>query len=225
FGFGAAGGIVNAQTRPPDLRRTSVSLNAVAGSWSAYRAEADINAAAAKDRLGLRIMGVHDERDTWRRYARRATERWTAVAGFKPFKTTTITALYERGDLTLPSERPYNRADSLSFWWQQGRQTVDNTSFGTSTSAVQNGPGIRASGIRNIWISNDGRPVFSRAGSANTTSRTRATRCSAARPRGSGISAAGASTGLPAWPSDRRTISARPRGRKSWSTPPRAFPS
>ncbi|MBI4622947.1 MAG: hypothetical protein HY736_06930, partial [Verrucomicrobia bacterium] len=42
-------------------------------------------AAAAKDRLGLRIMGVHDERDTWRRYARRATERWTAVAGFKPF--------------------------------------------------------------------------------------------------------------------------------------------
>ncbi|WP_414662764.1 TonB-dependent siderophore receptor [Horticoccus sp. 23ND18S-11] len=168
FGFGSAGGIVNAQTRAVDLRRTAVNLTAVAGSWSAYRAEADINVAAAKDRLGLRVMGVHDERDTWRRYARRETDRWTAVASFKPWKTTTLTALYEDGDLQNPSERPFNRIDNVSFWWDRGHGTVDNTSFGTSNTAVQNATGVRGAGIRNVWVSNDGRPVFARAGSANT---------------------------------------------------------
>jgi outer membrane receptor protein involved in Fe transport len=168
FGFGSAGGIVNAQTRRADLRRSSANLNLIAGSWSAYRAEADFNVAALKDRLGVRVMGVHDERDTWKKYAHRETDRWSVVANFKPFKTTTLTAFYENGDLQTPSERPYNRIDNLSFWWERGHGTVDNTSFGTSTSAVQNASGVRGAGIRNVWVSNDGRPVFSRTGSANT---------------------------------------------------------
>ena len=168
FGFGSAGGIVNAQTRSADLRRSSASLNLIAGSWSAYRAEADFNVAALKDRFGLRVMGVHDERDTWKKYARRETERWSVVAGFKPFKTTTLTAFYENGDLQTPSERPYNRIDNLSFWWDRGHGTVDNTAFGTGTGTVQNATGVRGVGTRNVWVSNDGRPIMARAGSANT---------------------------------------------------------
>ncbi|MBI5771892.1 MAG: TonB-dependent receptor plug domain-containing protein [Verrucomicrobia bacterium] len=168
FGFGAAGGMVNAQTRAADLRRGAVNVNLIAGSWSAYRAEADLNVVAQKDRLALRVLGVHDERDTWRRYAGRRTDRWTITGGFKPFQTTTVTALYEKGDLHTPSERPFNRIDNLSFWWERGRATIDNTAFGTSTTAVQNASGTRGAGLRNIWVSNDGRPVFSRTGSANT---------------------------------------------------------
>jgi iron complex outermembrane receptor protein len=168
FGFGSAGGIVNAQTRTADLRRTSTSLNLIAGSWSAYRAEADFNVAALKDRLGLRVMGVHDERDTWKKYARRETDRWSVVANFKPFKTTTLTAFYENGDLQTPSERPYNRIDNVSFWWDRGHGTIDNTAFGTGTGTVQNASGTRGVGIRNVWVSNDGRPIMARAGSANT---------------------------------------------------------
>ncbi len=168
FGFGSAGGIVNAQTRAADLRRTSVNFNLTAGSWSAYRAEADINVVAEKDRLAFRIMGVHDERDTWRKYASRETERWSAVAAFKPFKSTTFTAFYEDGDLQNPSERPYNRIDNISFWWDRGHQTMDNTAFGTGTGTVQNAFGARGVGIRNVWVSNDGRPIMARAGSANT---------------------------------------------------------
>ncbi len=168
FGFGSAGGIINAQTRAADLGRTAVNLTTVAGSWRAYRAEADINVVALKDRLGLRIMGVHDERDTWKKYARRETQRWSVVAGFKPYKTTTLTAFYENGDLQNPSERPYNRIDNLSFWWDRGHGTIDNTAFGTGTGTVQNASGTRGVGIRNVWVSNDGRPIFARAGSANT---------------------------------------------------------
>ncbi len=168
FGFGAAGGIVNTSTRQADLRRTSLNLSMIAGSWDAYRGEADINVAAMKDRFAVRIMGVHDEKDTWKRYARRETDRWTATIAVKPFKTTTITALYEEGDLRNPSERPFNRIDGLSFWIQQGSQTLDNTAFGVSTTAVQNTVGARGLGVRNVWVSNDGRPVFSRTGSANT---------------------------------------------------------
>ncbi len=168
FGFGAAGGIVNASTRLANLTRSSLNLTTVAGSDSAYRVEADYNAVAIKDRFAIRVMGVHDEADTWRRYASRETDRWTVVAGFKPFKSTTITALYEEGQIDLPSDRPYNRVDNLSFWWQQGRQTVDNTAFGVSTTAVQNASGIRGLGVRNLYVSNDGRAAFSRTGSANT---------------------------------------------------------
>ena len=168
FGFGSAGGIVNASTRTADLRQTAVNLALIAGSWNAYRAEADFNVVALKDRLGLRVMGVHDERDTWRKYASRETERWSVVAGFKPFKATTVTAFYERGDLQNPSERPFNRIDNLSFWWDRGHGTMDNTAFGTGTGTVQNASGTRGVGIRNVWVSNDGRPVMARAGSANT---------------------------------------------------------
>ncbi|MBI5689775.1 MAG: TonB-dependent receptor plug domain-containing protein [Verrucomicrobia bacterium] len=168
FGFGSAGGIVNAQTRTADFRRTSLNFNLIAGSWAAYRAEADVNVVALKDKLALRVMGVHDERDTWRKYASRETERWSAVAGFKPFKGTTVTAFYEKGDIANPSERPYNRVDLLSFWWERGRQTIDNTALGTGTGTVNNPSGTRGIGIRNSWVSNDGRPMFIRAGSANT---------------------------------------------------------
>ena len=167
FGFGSAGGIINAQTRLADLRRTSAKINLVAGSWSAYRGEVDVNVAALKDRLGVRVMAVHDEADTWRRYATRTTDRWSAVAGFKPFQNTILTGLYERGELSLPTDRPFNRADALSFWWRQGRPTVDNTSFGTGTSTVQNAFGIRGTGIKNILVTNDGRSIFTRTGSAN----------------------------------------------------------
>jgi iron complex outermembrane receptor protein len=168
FGFGSAGGIINAQTRAADLRRPSASLSLIAGSWSAYRAEADFNVVALKDRLAVRVMGVHDERDTWKKYAHRETERWSVVAGFKPFKTTTITAFYENGDLQTPSERPYNRIDNLSFWWDRGHSTIDNTAFGVGTGTVQNASGTRGVGIRNVWVANDGRPIFSRAVNANT---------------------------------------------------------
>ena len=168
FGFGSAAGIVNAQTRTAELQRTAVKLNAVAGSFGAYRAEADLNIVAIKDRFGVRVMAVHDEADTWRRYAERKTDRWSLVTGFKPFKTTTLTGLYERGEISLPSDRPFNRQDALSFWWRQGRPMVDNTSFGTGTSTVQNAFGIRGTGIRNIFVSNDGRPIFVRGVSATS---------------------------------------------------------
>ncbi len=167
FGFGSAGGIVNAQTRLADLRRTAVKLNATAGSWSAYRAEADLNFAVVKDRLGLRLMAVHDEADTWRRYADRQTDRWSIVVAAKPFASTTLHGLFERGELSLPSDRPYNRQDALSFWWRQGRPVVDNTSFGTGTSTVQNTLGIRGTGIRNTFVANDGRTFGTRTGNAN----------------------------------------------------------
>jgi iron complex outermembrane receptor protein len=166
FGFGAAGGIINAQTRTPDLRRTSAKFSGTIGSWNGFRAEADLNVVALKDRLGVRVMGVHDEGDTWRRYAARRTDRWTVVGAFKPTKGTTLTALYESGELSLPSDRPYNRIDELSFWWRQGRPTVDNTSFGTGVSTVQNDFGIRGTGVRNIVL-NDGTPIFARSSGAN----------------------------------------------------------
>lgn len=168
FGLGAAGGVVSASTRAVDLRRNSVDLDVKIGSWNSYRTEADLNIVAVKDRVGLRLMGMHDESDSWRRYGKRDSDRWTAEVAFKPFKATTATALYERGNIITPTLRPFNRADNLSFWWQRGRPTIDNTSFGTSNTAVQNASGTRGIGIRNVWISNDGSPLFTRAGSANT---------------------------------------------------------
>ncbi len=191
FGFGSAGGIVNAQTRAADLRRTSANVSLVAGSWSAYRAEADVNVTAIKDKLGVRVMGLHDERDTWKRYAERQTQRGSVVAGFKPYRDTTLTAFYERGDLQTPSERPYNRIDTLSFWWERGRPTIDNTSFGAGTGTVQNNFGARGVGIRNVWVSNDGRPVMARATNANTVVYRSAGRYEA------GMDATGALTGIP----------------------------
>lgn len=167
FGLGAAGGTVNAATRQPEFKRRFVNTTLAAGSWNMYRAETDINVSAVNDRIAVRLMAVHDESETWRRYGDRETDRWTAVVGLKPFKTTTVTALHERGDLTLATARPYNRVDSLSFWLQQGRPIVDNTSFGTNTGAVQNAHGIRGVGLRNIFVVSDGRPIFTQAGSAN----------------------------------------------------------
>lgn len=168
FGFGSAGGIVNASTRQADLRRTFANVNVTTGSWRALRTDADFNIVALRNRLSLRLMAVHDRADTWRRYAHSETNRWTGVIGFKPHPTTTVTALYERGDITAPTMRPYNRIDSLSFWWRQGRPVVDNTSFGSSTSAVQNAYGIRGTSIRHVYVPEDGRAIFARTGSPNT---------------------------------------------------------
>ncbi len=168
FGFGSAAGIVNAQTRLADTQRTFSRFTGTVGSWNTLRAEADINIMALKDRLAVRILGVHDEGDTWRRFASRQTARWTAVTAIKPFKGTTLHALHERGKLSLPSDRPYNLQDGVSLWLRQGSQVVDNTSFGTGTGTAQSALGVRGVGVRNIFVPNDGRSIFTRNGSANT---------------------------------------------------------
>ncbi len=172
FGFGAAGGIINAQIRQVNLARSSLNFTGTVGSWNGRRAEADINVMAVKDRFGIRLMGMHDESDSWRRYAGNKKDRWTLAATFKPFKTTTISAVYERGELMDRVTRPFNRQDGLSFWWRQGRPTVDNTSFGTNASAVQSPFGVRGIGFRNTFVSNTGSSFISRdaanGGNANT---------------------------------------------------------
>lgn len=167
FGLGATGGVVNSSTRAPDFKRKIGRTSIAAGSWNTYRAQVDFNIPIVRDRVALRLMGVHDESDTWREYGGRQTNRWTASLAVKPFKTTTFTALREEGNLHLIQSRPYNLVDNVSFWWSQGHRTVDNTSFGTSTSAVQNAYGIRGVGTRNIYVSGEGRTIFTRSGSAN----------------------------------------------------------
>ena len=172
FGFGSAGGIINAQIRQVNLTRSTANFTGVVSSFNGRRAEADVNVMAIKGRFGVRFMGVHDESDSWRRYAGSSKDRWTIAATFKPFKSTTISAVYEKGNLTDRVMRPFNRVDMLSFWWRLGRPTVDNTALGTNASAVQNAYGIRGIGFRNSFVSNTGATFLARdtgnGGNANT---------------------------------------------------------
>jgi iron complex outermembrane receptor protein len=168
FGFGAAGGIINVATQRADVLRNSARVTGVMSSWNGYRDEVNLNAVVIKNKVGLRFMQVHDETDTWKLYGGSKIDRYTFATTIKPFKSTTITASYEKFEMENHTARQYNRQDSLSFWHQQGRQVVDNTNLGTSGAAVNNAAGIRAISFRNVWDANDGIAMFSRSGGANS---------------------------------------------------------
>jgi iron complex outermembrane recepter protein len=122
FGFGSAGGVVNTTSKRALTSRHLFTYRLQVGSWEKLRNEVDANYALIRDKLGLRLMGLQESANSWRKWGYDEQQRGTAALTYQPFRDTAIRALYEKGH----SERHYEPAtlslyDGLALWTARGR--------------------------------------------------------------------------------------------------------
>ncbi len=143
FGFGAAGGVLNFSTENANLQRQSLRLRSTFGSWGKRRFEINANQPIIKGKLGLRLMALADDADSWRNYGWSSQRRATAAATYRPWKNTNINSSYEKGRLKGSFSLAQGALDGYSEWLERAASaTYPFGRDGTTAAAVNATPGV-----------------------------------------------------------------------------------
>jgi outer membrane receptor protein involved in Fe transport len=137
FGLGSAGGLVSLTGKKANVNRTKLSLKTVFAEYDYQRYELDFNQALVKNTLGLRLLGLHQTAEAWRKWSRRDQDRFTGAVTYRPFKKTTIDGSYEKGHSANSLSVSGNAVDQLSLWTANGRPAADGAAVaGTARFAT-----------------------------------------------------------------------------------------
>ncbi len=137
FGLGPAGGLVSLTGKKANVRRTRTTLKTVFSEYDYQRYELDFNRVLIRDRLALRLLGLHHTSEGWRKWTRDDQDRFTGAVTFKPFKLTSVDFSYERGTRYNSLAVTGNAVDGVSQWLSLNRPTADGVAVaGTSRYAT-----------------------------------------------------------------------------------------
>ncbi|MDO8544398.1 MAG: hypothetical protein Q7S40_28495 [Opitutaceae bacterium] len=153
FGFGSAGGVVNTTSKRALTSRNLFTYRLQVGSWEKLRNEVDLNYALVRDKLGVRLMGVQDSANSWRKWDYNEQERGTIAVTYQPFQKTAVRALYEKGHMQKNQSNPtYSLFDGVALWLERGRVVKDG--FNAATDRL-NGL-TQLTGVRHVFVENTG---------------------------------------------------------------------
>jgi outer membrane receptor protein involved in Fe transport len=139
FGLGPAGGLVSLTGKKANVRRTRGSLRTVFADYDYQRYEFDYNRVLVRDRLALRLLGLHHVSEGWRKWTRDDQDRFTGAVTVKPFRHTTVDASYEKGTRYNSLAVTGNAVDQLSLWLSSNRPTADGAAVpGTNRFSTTN---------------------------------------------------------------------------------------
>jgi len=126
FGIGNPGGMVNLVSKTANLRRNTLTIKNVFGTWTSpavnglpyYSASIDYNLVLKPGVLALRLMALYTDgnNNSWRYWIKSNDKRFTPTLSFRPFKNTTINATYESGHLKNNFARDWNASDGITLW-------------------------------------------------------------------------------------------------------------
>jgi len=142
FGLGATGGGINANTARANTTRDHVRVQTRVDSSDGYRGSFDVNHVLLPNKLGLRVLGVHDHRGFEQKPSADITRRFNALLTYRPFSKTTIRGSFE--SYRNFNNRPNSATprDMYSDWAASGKPTWDpitetvHFANGTSISGV-----------------------------------------------------------------------------------------
>ncbi len=127
FGPGGTGGGINIISSRARLDGNSNRFSGAVNSYDGYRASLDINRVIIPGKLGIRALGLYEEKGFVRKPSSDTTRRMQVAVTAQPFKNTTIRASFE-------SYRNYNSRpnsvtprDMYTDWIASGRPTWDPT--------------------------------------------------------------------------------------------------
>lgn len=149
FGFGQSGGLVNVMTKSAQLLRNRTALRAQFGRWNFARYELDHNQILIKDKLAIRLNGLQQWGDGWRKHEYNDSSRGALAVRTTPWKKTTLTAGYENGQMKGSVARPLNAYDSLALWQASGSPTKADSAW---VAADRNAGVNRRTAVRNTYV-------------------------------------------------------------------------
>lgn len=167
FGFGSPGGLVNVSTKRAQSICDRTSTRLQLGSNSFKRFEIDHNQVLIPQRLALRLNGLLQRNESWRKYNFDYSERLAGSLQWKPWQETTLSFNYERGRLRSSVDRSYNAFDSLALYEASGAPQKSDAQYNATTDHAV---GInRNTSVRTTYVTNaDGSaPLVIRNSNAN----------------------------------------------------------
>ena len=121
FGLGSPAGIINNQLKVPNLRKNGITFQQTYSRYDSHREVLDVNQSIIKDRLGIRIIGLNDDKKFRQKPAFEDDRRLYAALRWEPrlFRDgfTQLNVSYENGDISANRPRPTPPQDGLSVWF------------------------------------------------------------------------------------------------------------
>ena len=139
FGLGSAGGTVALTGKRAQLNRSRASVKAQFGSWDFQRYELDANYSLIPKKFAVRVLGMYQDSEAWRKWTLNEQRRATGAVTYQPWRNTTLRASYEKGDSANSTAIMLNAIDQISGWNRAGRPTADGAAVtGTARFSTTN---------------------------------------------------------------------------------------
>ena len=168
FGLGAAGGTVSLTTKRARLDGDKYTARFQTGTGEQLRAETDLRKVIIPKTLGLRLLALHEDSNSWRHWDYRKQDRLTGAVAYRPFRDTTVHASYERGSFDKHITWRWNAADGYLAWQRAGAPIGDfplagaGAALATNQLALVQTSGVVRIGTADRWtvVDNDGGKLY-----------------------------------------------------------------
>ena len=137
FGLGNGSGTVNVIPAQANLSRERSSLELRTDSLGGTRASLDLNRPLLREKLALRVIGVHQEDEYVRKPSFSRTDRYSAMVQYRPFKNTTLRGSFERYENIARRPNTILPRDGLSYWKENGSPTWDPSTWTVTRNGVK----------------------------------------------------------------------------------------
>lgn len=147
FGLGNPAGAFTSATKRAQFKDAyQVELR---GDYNGgLRASVDLNRVLVPNRLALRYAGLREDTEGFREPSGNSQRRHFLTARYTPFRTTSLRAHYEFGELRTLAIRPWPSYDGLTPWIDAGRPLLATAGSGrTPPPGIQNAYGAAAQSL------------------------------------------------------------------------------
>ena len=114
FGVGSPGGVVNFRTKKANTNRNSNELEFKIGSDSLRRGSFDFNRVIVDKKLGLRVMGLWEEKGSHRPFVSSDKKSITIAANYKMSEKTNLSLSFEDTESSNVTSRRWGPVDNVS---------------------------------------------------------------------------------------------------------------
>jgi hypothetical protein len=147
FGLGNPSGAFTSATKRAQFRN-AYQVELRGDDHGGLRATIDVNRVLVPNRLALRYAGLREDSEGFREPSGNEQRRHFLTVRYTPFRTTSLRANYEFGDLTTLAIRPWPSYDGISPWIAAGRPLLATAGSGrTPTAGIQNAYGAAAQSL------------------------------------------------------------------------------
>ena len=162
YGLGNPGGISNAVSQRANLNRASYELDLKLDSNSGFRTSANANFPLVKNKLGLRLARLDDDRGSHLKPDENLHRRTYAALRFQPWKKTLVDASFEDGDQRRRAlARGFTYSDAFSSWTTLPAASRPAVTTAGSVLASSPIPGLeQLSGSNTIFIIDGATPTI-----------------------------------------------------------------
>lgn len=125
FGLGSSGGGINIIAAKANSTARHAAISFRTDDRGSFRSNFDVNQPLIKDKLGLRVLGLYDDRRFEQKPAQDLTRRLQVAATANPFKSTTLRASFESYRNSANRPNSTTPRDMWSDWIASGKPTWD----------------------------------------------------------------------------------------------------